>query len=237
MSRLVVLDTETTGLEVQHGHRVIEIGCVELLGRRPSGRHFHVYLNPQRSIDAGAARVHGITEESLKDKPLFADVAHDFLAFVRDTELVIHNAPFDLGFLDAELTRWDKGPSSIREIAGVIDTLPLARETWPGQRNSLNALCRRLGVDNTGRQLHGALLDAQLLAEVYLAMTSGQSSMEFGASPEQVVRTLPMNRAGGARRAILQLANADEKAAHDVWLDELDRACADGSVWRRDAGA
>lgn len=236
MSRLVVLDTETTGLEVQHGHRVIEIGCVELLGRRPSGRHFHAYLNPQRSIDVGAARVHGISEAFLGDKPLFADIANELLEFVRGAELVIHNAPFDIGFLDAELTRWGQGSSSIRELAGVIDTLPLARETWPGQRNSLDALCRRLGVDNTGRQWHGALLDAQLLAEVYLAMTAGQSSLEFGAAPAQVALTPQVKPMGAGGRAILQLADAAEKTAHNAWLDELDRSCTDGSVWRRESG-
>jgi DNA polymerase-3 subunit epsilon len=171
-----MLDTETTGLEFRLGHRVIEIGCVEMVGRKLSGRRFHKYLNPQRAIDAGAISVHGLTDEFLADKPLFAAVVDEFIEFVRGAELVIHNAPFDLGFLDNELALLGREPLAT-VCSGHLDTLKLARETRQGKKNSLDALCRDFGVDNSGRQLHGALLDAELLAEVYLAMTRGQESL------------------------------------------------------------
>lgn len=161
--RQILLDTETTGLDAR-SHRVIEIGCVELIERRPSGRVFHRYLNPQREVDRGAAEVHGLTDEFLADKPLFAQVVGEFLAFIDGAELIIHNAAFDIGFLDAELSRLGAEAGRIRDRCSVLDTLKLARERFPGQRNSLDALCKRLGVDNSGRDLHGALLDANLLA-------------------------------------------------------------------------
>ena len=184
--RQVVLDTETTGLEVSEGHRLIEIGCVELVSRRPTGRHFHRYLNPEREIDVGATEVHGFTLEKLQGEPRFADVVEEFLAFVEGAELIIHNAPFDLGFLNAELGRWCEAVSRKRLLmerqCTVVDTLALARSRHPGQRNSLDALCKRYGVDNSRRDLHGALLDAEILAEVYLAMTGGQSALELKES-------------------------------------------------------
>jgi DNA polymerase-3 subunit epsilon len=184
--RQIVLDTETTGLEVSEGHRLIEIGCVELVSRRPTGRHFHRYLNPEREIDVGATEVHGFTLEKLQGESRFADVVEEFLAFVEGAELIIHNAPFDLGFLNAELGRWCEAVSRKRLVmerqCTVVDTLALARSRHPGQRNSLDALCKRYGVDNSRRDLHGALLDAEILAEVYLAMTGGQSALELKES-------------------------------------------------------
>ena len=179
--RQVVLDTETTGLYADRGDRIVEIGCIELLERRPSGRTFHTYLNPDREFSAGAQEVTGLTLEFLADKPRFHEVVDEFLAFVDGAELVIHNAAFDIGFLDAELARLGPQSGDMKSRCTIEDSLLLARERYPGQRNSLDALCRRLGVDNAQRQLHGALLDAQLLTDVYLAMTSGQS--ELGLSP------------------------------------------------------
>jgi DNA polymerase III subunit epsilon len=174
--RQIILDTETTGLEPADGHRVIEIGCVELVDRRLSGRHFHQYLNPERDIEDGALEVHGISDEFLADKPVFADVVDEFLAFIDGAELIIHNAPFDLGFLDGELALLGRA-DRMRDHVGVIDTLELARELHPGQRNSLDALCKRYEIDDSRRTLHGALLDAEILADVYLAMTGGQSDL------------------------------------------------------------
>lgn len=175
--RQIVLDTETTGLEWRKGNRVVEIGCVELVERRPTGRTWHTYLYPDCQFEAGAQEVTGLTLEFLADKPRFAAIADEFLAFIEGAELVIHNAAFDVGFLDHELSLLDGGRGRIRDHAGVLDSLELARQRFPGQRNSLDALCRRLGVDNSHRQLHGALLDAQLLAEAYLALTAGQTEL------------------------------------------------------------
>src|SRR5690606_5756233 len=180
--RQIVLDTETTGLAADDGHRIIEIGCIEIVDRRLTGRSLHLYLNPERDIDEGALAVHGLTRERLENEPRFADVAERFLAFVRDAEILIHNAPFDLAFLDAELERLRRPP--FRSFsAGIVDTLALARELHPGRRNSLDALCERYGVSNAHRKLHGALLDAELLADVYLAMTRGQDSLEIALAP------------------------------------------------------
>jgi DNA polymerase-3 subunit epsilon len=186
--RQIVLDTETTGLEVSDGNRLIEIGAVELLERRITGKQFHYYINPQRSIEEGALEVHGITEDFLQDKPLFADVSAEFLEFIQGAELVIHNAAFDLGFLDAELAMLADPPGQVSDFASVLDTLELAREMHPGQRNSLDALCKRYEIDNSNRSLHGALLDAQILAEVYLAMTGGQTDLglSFGVSQSRL---------------------------------------------------
>jgi DNA polymerase III subunit epsilon len=181
--RRIVLDTETTGLEPAEGHRVIEIGAVEMVDRRLSGQHFHSYLNPQRDIEDGALEVHGITREFLLDKPVFADVAADFLKFVHGAELIIHNAPFDLGFLDMELSLLQNCPGRIRDFCGIVDTLELARELHPGQRNNLDALCKRYEIDNTSRVLHGALRDAEILADVYLAMTGGQTDLGLSFQP------------------------------------------------------
>ncbi|MDE1924013.1 MAG: DNA polymerase III subunit epsilon, partial [Gammaproteobacteria bacterium] len=178
--RQIVLDTETTGLEVSQGHRIIEIGCVELVNRRVTGKVFHRYLNPERAVDEGARAVHGLTLERLRAEPKFAEVFPEFSAFVDGAELVIHNAPFDLGFVNAEFERAG-AETRIDEICRVLDTLVLARRMHPGQRNSLDALCKRYAVDNTQRELHGALLDAHLLADVYLAMTGGQAKLTLGA--------------------------------------------------------
>ena len=175
--RQVVLDTETTGLDWNQGHRIIEIGCVEILDRRISKSYFHTYINPSRAIDVGAQQVHGISADFLADKPVFSKIADQFLSYVADAELIIHNAPFDLGFLNAEFEILDKNNSPIDGKCSIFDTLTFAREKHPGQRNSLDALCKRYNVDNQNRVLHGALLDANLLAEVYLAMTGGQTSM------------------------------------------------------------
>ncbi|MGJ4731084.1 DNA polymerase III subunit epsilon, partial [Luteimonas sp. SDU101] len=180
--RHIILDTETTGLEWKKGNRVVEIGCVELLERRPTGRTFHKYLNPDREFEAGAQEVTGLTLEFLADKPRFAEIADEFLAFVEGAELVIHNAAFDMGFLEYELSRLGGAYRPLRECVTVLDSLELARKRFPGQRNSLDALCKRLGVDNSHRQLHGALLDAQLLAEAWLALTSGQGEIGFAAA-------------------------------------------------------
>ena len=233
--RQIVLDTETTGLEVRQGHRLVEIACVELVERRLTGRHWQTYLNPDRAIDEGARLVTGIEDEFLLDKPRFAEVAGEFLAFIDGAELIIHNASFDIGFLDAELGRLGEDAGRIGDRCSVLDTLAMARERYPGQRNSLDALCKRLGVDNSRRDLHGGLIDAQLLADVYLAMTSGQVAFDlaFEGSTEQrdVVVTTPVVL--HARPRVLH-ASADELSRHEARLDGLDKSSADGkSVWRR----
>ena len=231
--RQVVLDTETTGLEWQKGNRVVEIGCVELVERRPTGRTFHAYLNPDREFEPGAQEVTGLTREFLADKPRFADVADEFLAFIDGAELIIHNAAFDIGFLDAELGRLE-GLGKIRERCAVEDTLLMARQRFPGQRNSLDALCKRLGVDNSQRQLHGALLDAQLLLDVYIALTSGQGEIGFasdtGPKTNQHVAVVariadpslrPRVQVNGEEAAAhsARLAGLQKKAGHCLWLE------------------
>ena len=219
--RQIILDTETTGLEPAEGHRVIEIGCVELIDRRLSGNHFHQYINPERDIEDGALEVHGISSEFLQDKPVFAEVVEDFLRFVEGAELIIHNAPFDIGFLDWELSllqRADRMDDHVR----VLDTLELARDLHPGQRNSLDALCKRYDVDNSSRSLHGALLDAEILADVYLAMTGGQS--DLGLSFEAPASAEPAEGlALAAERAPLQvlLPSDAEIAAHEARLKAI----------------
>jgi DNA polymerase-3 subunit epsilon len=179
--RQIVLDTETTGLEVSQGHRIIEIGCVELTNRRVTGNHWHHYFNPQREIDAGAYEVHGISNDFLQDKPSFADLAVDFFDYVRGAELIIHNAAFDVGFLNHELSLLESEFAPLEQSCGILDTLVLARQKHPGQKNSLDALCKRYDIDNSQRSLHGALLDARILADVYLAMTGGQTSLGLDA--------------------------------------------------------
>jgi DNA polymerase-3 subunit epsilon len=234
MMRQVVLDTETTGLEVGKGHRLIEIGCIELLERRPTQRKFHRYLNPQRAIDEGARVVTGISDEFLLDKPLFAQIADDLLEFIGDAELIIHNAAFDLAFLDAELANADPRHGSLSGRAKVLDTLALAREKYPGQKNSLDALCRRLGVDNTHRELHGALLDAELLADVYLAMTAGQGDLGLSSA---VFRVAPIRAfVSGVARAALKVcvASAEEVAAHALRLAAIDATSKGRCRWRLD---
>lgn len=229
MSRQVVLDTETTGFEWQAGNRIVEIGCVELLQRRPSGRIFHRYLNPDRASEPGALRVHGLSEQFLADQPRFADIVDEFLAFIDGAELIIHNAAFDVGFLDHELNLLAAGHAPIRERCAVLDTQLLARERFPGQRVALDVLCRRLGVDNSHRSLHGALIDAQLLAEVYLQMTGGQGDLGFAdvlaPSPD---RALPANVAVARR---VQRARPDEVSAHRQRLAEIARASGGRCRW------
>lgn len=236
--RQIVLDTETTGLEVLQGHRVIEIGAVEVVDRKLTGRHFHKYVNPQRDIDDGAFEVHGISREFLADKPLFAEIAEEFLSFVRGAELVIHNAPFDVAFLEAELLLLGARERRIAGFCRIIDSLALARHKHPGQKNSLDALCRRYLVDNSARDLHGALLDAEILADVYLAMTGGQTLLfgsgqgSNGAERSDGVK-LPTLAADRPPLPVIFASDA-ECADHERLLDLLDGRADGGSLWRRD---
>jgi len=229
--RQIVLDTETTGLEWKKGNRIVEIGCVEMVERRPTGRTYHQYIHPEREFEPGAQEVTGLTLEFLADKPKFAAIADEFLAFIDGAELVIHNAAFDVGFLDHELSRLGDHYGRIRDRAQVLDSLELARHRYPGQRNSLDALCRRLDVDNAHRQLHGALLDAQLLAEVYLALTAGQSEIGFGSVEAADKRTAAVSFAGaalGPRPAVV--VDAEDLAAHAARLEAI-RKKAGSVVW------
>jgi DNA polymerase III subunit epsilon len=228
--RQVVLDTETTGLEVGKGHRVIEIGCVELSERRATGRKFHRYLNPERRVDDGALAVHGIDNEFLADKPRFAEVAAEFLEFIAGAELVIHNAAFDIAFLDAELALAGTTYGRVEDRAQVLDTLALAREKYPGQKNNLDALCRRLNVDSAHRELHGALLDAQLLAEVYLVMTGGQGDLGFTAAGEILHASAPMLPTTRPPLRVLR-ASAEELVLHAARLQGLAAASNGRCLW------
>lgn len=229
--RQIFLDTETTGLDPAQGHRIIEIAAVELIDRRPTNNHFHVYLNPEREIDLGAQQVHGISLEFLQDKPHFADVAAELLDFIAGAELVIHNAPFDVGFLDRELGMM--GLAGLRQgCAGIIDTLKMAKDMRPGQRNNLDALCRHFGIDNSSRTLHGALLDAELLADVYLAMTRGQESLMMDiAAPTSADGDTPR----AARYAPLRVVTAEqgELEAHQQYLAGLDQAAGGTCLWHQ----
>lgn len=227
--RQIVLDTETTGLEPALGHRIIEIAAVELVNRRLTGNHFHRYLNPEREIDEGAQQVHGLTLEFLADKPRFADIAEDFLAFIQGAELIIHNAAFDLGFLNHELALLGLEPVE-SHCAGVVDTLRMAREMHPGQKNNLDALCKRYGVDNSNRTLHGALLDAELLADVYLALTRGQESLMIEQDATVQLPAMPLG--GGNQPLVVLRASEEELAAHEALLSELDRESKGACVWR-----
>jgi len=232
--RQIVLDTETTGLEPEQGHRIIEIGCVELVDRRLTGNNFHQYLQPDREIDPGAVEVHGITADFLADKPRFCDVRDDFVAYIRGAELIIHNAPFDVGFLNHELGRMEGGGPGVEELCEVTDTLALARSMHPGQRNSLDALCKRYGIDNAHRELHGALLDAEILADVYLAMTGGQTAFVLdnaqadGGGGVAAVRRLPMDRppltvvraAGEELQRHTQRLRAIAAGVRCLWLEQ-----------------
>jgi DNA polymerase-3 subunit epsilon len=235
--RQIVLDTETTGLEADRGHRIIEIGCVEMVSRRLTGRRFHRYLNPERDIDEGAQQVHGISRAQLEHEPRFAEVAAELLDFIRGAELIAHNAPFDVAFLNAELARLPGDVARIGDQCRVLDTLLLARELHPGQRNSLDALCKRYGVDNSQRELHGALLDAQILADVYLAMTGGQGALALGeerrserhvaggpAAPRMAVHP-------GAPLAIPR-ATAEELVEHEGMLDRIGKASGGKCLFR-----
>jgi len=230
--RQIVLDTETTGLEVSQGHRIIEIGCVELVSRRPTGRHFHRYLNPEREIDEGAVAVHGLTLAKLSREPRFAEIVHELLDFLADAELIIHNAAFDVGFLNAELSKVGTDLGPIEQRCRVLDTLLLAREMHPGQRNSLDALCKRYGVDNSKRELHGALLDARILADVYLAMTGGQSALALTESSQakKVMVSAPLQRPAGTLRVIH--AAADEISAHEAMVERIAKASGGKAIFR-----
>lgn len=237
--RQVVLDTETTGLEPDMGHRVIEIGAVEMVNRKLTGRHFHAYVNPQRDIDDGALEVHGITRAFLSDKPLFDDIAEQFLSFVQDADLVIHNAPFDLSFLDYELQRCRKDHPTVQSLCTITDSLVIARRKHPGQKNNLDALCRRYLVDNSQRDMHGALLDAEILADVYLLMTGGQTSLFAGADNAQVAGSAGQENGRNAEFAgidpllpVVQ-ATAEELDQHESYLDFLAEKSGDQPVWRR----
>ena len=235
--RQVVLDTETTGLDPAQGHRVIEIGCIELVNRRPTQRRFHVYLQPDRAIDEGAVRVHGLTSEFLASQPRFADIVDEFLDFVRGAELIIHNAPFDLGFLNHELRRCGRGQTVLEQLCQVEDTLLMARQRHPGQRNSLDALCKSYNIDNSQRTLHGALLDAEILAEVYLTMTRQQDSLFVAEAANTAARRPGQDRRTAAvhnRPPLLVIrADAEECAAHASYLDLLDQSSGGQCVWKR----
>ena len=231
--RQIFLDTETTGLEHKFGHRIIEIGCVEMRNRRLTNRHFHRYLNPEREIDAGALEVHGITLEFLQDKPRFAEIAAEFLDFIRDAELIIHNAPFDIGFLNAELALLDMAPIDT-VCPAVHDTLVMAKELFPGKKNNLNALCERYGVDNSNRTLHGALLDAEILAEVYVAMTRGQENLLMDLTPEPAANqpgdsTFLSGRPAAPQRILR--ASAEELTAHETLLAAIQKESKGKCLW------
>jgi DNA polymerase III subunit epsilon len=233
--RQLIIDTETTGLDPRLGHRVIEFAALELVDRRPTGRTLHLHLDPERDIDFAATEVHGLTWDDLKGKPKFRDLAHQIVDFARDAEWIIHNAPFDVAFLDREFEYCDL-PACVATYGSLIDTLAMARDAFPGKRNNLDALCERFGVSNAHRTLHGALLDAQLLAEVYLAMTRGQESLtiDMGAAP--VDSAALANRAPGERPAlVVLLPTPDELAAHAAYLQALDRDSRGRCVWLQEA--
>ena len=232
--RQVVLDTETTGIDPNLGHKIIEIGCVELVNRRLTGRHYHQYINPLREVDQGAMEVHGITNEFLQDKPVFSTIVQDFLDFIGDAELVIHNAPFDVGFLDSELRQVSPTMGTIGDRCKVLDTLVLARNKHPGQKNNLDALCKRYMVDNSQRDLHGALLDSEILADVYLAMTGGQRKLALGSQSED-------DDGGTAVEEIVRLTNRPqlkivrateaEQERHRAKLETVDKASGGSCIW------
>ncbi len=232
--RQIILDTETTGLETREGHRIIEIGCVELLNRRLTGNHYHQYLQPERASDESAIEVHGITDEFLADKPLFASIAAEFLDFIKGAELIIHNAPFDIGFINYELSLLGPQWGKVLDHCTVLDTLDMARKMHPGQRNSLDALCKRYDIDNASRTLHGALLDSEILADVYLAMTGGQTLLLLDAEQDdagnrqEVIRPLSQDRP--PLRVIS--ASADERVSHESYMNMLDTSAGGQSLWR-----
>ena len=235
-TRQIVLDTETTGLEPSQGHRIIEIGCVELVNRRLTGNHYHQYIQPEREIDQGALEVHGISNEFLSDKPVFAHVLDEFLAFIDGAELIIHNAPFDIGFIDHELKLAGSKIKKTSSICGVIDSLVLARKKHPGQKNNLDALCKRYAVDNAKRELHGALLDAEILADVYLMMTGGQTSLYLGgevdAGSQGEQAQVGVTRLDSGRKKLPVIAaNAEELAAHDALLATIDKKSDGQCLW------
>jgi DNA polymerase III subunit epsilon len=234
--RQIVLDTETTGLETSQDHRIIEIGCVEMVNRKLTGRHYHQYINPQRKVDEGAMEVHGITDQFLEDKPTYDAIAADFMAFVDGADLIIHNAPFDIGFINHEVGKLSGRNKSIESGCKIIDTLALARQKHPGQKNNLDALCKRYGVDNSQRDLHGALLDAEILADVYLLMTGGQVNLNI--NDQSASDSGEMNQASNIRRLpagrpALRIitANEDELASHEKKLDSI-KASSGECIWQ-----
>lgn len=231
--RQIILDTETTGLEVSDGNRIIEIGCVELLNRQLTGNNLHLYINPERDSEEGALRVHGLTTEFLSDKPKFAQIVEDFLAYVQDAEVIIHNAAFDTRFLDHELQLLGREPFRAH-VTGVIDSLALAKEQFPGKRNSLDALCDRFGIDNSSRTLHGALLDAELLADVYISLTRGQESlmMETGQGDEGTGSGMVQIDLSGIQLPVLR-ASAHELEAHAAMLQVIDKASGEKTIWKK----
>ncbi len=235
-NRIVVLDTETTGLNPQEGHRIIEIGCVELVKRRLTGKRFHVYINPDRLIDEGAIAVHGITNQFLDNKPHFEQIVDDFIAFIQGAELVIHNAPFDVGFINHEFSRLQNKVGDVAEHSQVFDTLAYARLKHPGQRNSLDALCKRYGIDNSHRDLHGALLDAEILADVFLLMTGGQSSLLDEGLPgtNESIANKNIKRVSADRPALTVIrCNDEELMAHQLRLEAIEKA-GGACIWNSD---
>ena len=231
--RQIVLDTETTGLEPAQGHRIIEIGCVELFNRRLTGNHYHQYIQPDREIDEGAIEVHGISNEFLVDKPRFADIVEDFLSFIKGAELIIHNAPFDVGFINHEFLRYREDHPKLESFCSITDTLAMAREMHPGQKNNLDALCKRYDVDNSRRDLHGALLDAEILADVYLRMTGGQEAL-FSESQQQSAenRNKEIARISAERPPLtVLLATEEELRAHNQRLEALQSSSGGQCVW------
>ena len=232
--RQIVLDTETTGLEPEQGHKIIEIGCVELVNRRLTGRHYHQYLQPDRVIDDGAIEVHGITNEFLVDKPRFNEVVDDFLDFVKGAELVIHNAPFDIGFLDWELKSLNAGKGVMEDYCSVLDTLVLARQMHPGQKNNLDALCKRYHIDNSHRTLHGALLDSEILADVYLLMTGGQTTMSLSSHQDYLnegKEQKGIRRVNKAEALKIIRASEEEEAAHLERMEAIRKVAGGELVW------
>ena len=235
--RQIVLDTETTGLETSANHRIIEIGAVELINRKHTNQSFHVYINPQREVDEGAANIHGMTLADLKDKPLFKDIFEDLIQFIDGAELIIHNAPFDVGFLNHEFKLLVDNTPKVEDICKITDSLKLAREFHPGQRNNLDSLCKRYGIDNSLRTLHGALLDAEILADVYLAMTGGQitflaDSDEIDFEKSQAQRKLSKKKRNQELKLAVIKPSSEDLAQHEAWLDFLDEKCESGSLWR-----
>lgn len=233
-SRQIVLDTETTGLEHRQGHRIIEIGCVELINRKLTGNNFHQYLNPDREIDQGAIEVHGISNEFLVDKPHFEDIAESLIQYLSGAELVIHNASFDVGFLDAEYSRLENGSPPLAEVCGVHDTLLQARKQFPGQRNDLDSLCRRFHINNSHRELHGALLDAEILADVYLVMTGGQGNLTLDAKTD-IPKSAKASNRRDLSKIVLPIASVSPSEAqnHVEWLSRLDEEVGGECVWSK----
>lgn len=232
MSRQIVLDTETTGLETADGHRIIEIGAVELIERRVTRNRFHQYINPDRRVDAEALDVHGISNEFLREKPRFREISEEFVAFLDGAEIIAHNAEFDVGFIDYEFSLLDRSPGRLSDLCQITDSLELAKKMHPGARNSLDALCRRYEVDHLSRDLHGALLDARLLAEVYLRMTGGQTSLLLEVSGDQSA-TVDLEWDRRTQSIPVVKPRPEETAAHNARLDQIDQRCEGGSLWRQ----